>query len=58
MAWTETGGPRVQKPERSGFGSTVIETMIRSTLTADVSIDFAPTGFVWQIKCSASSLRE
>jgi len=32
--------------------------MIRSTLTADVSIDFAPTGFVWQIKCSASSLRE
>jgi two-component sensor histidine kinase len=58
MSWTETGGPRTEPPERSGFGSTVIKRMIESTLSADVSIEFAPTGFMWRLKCSISSLSE
>jgi two-component sensor histidine kinase len=28
LSWTETGGPAVQKPEREGVGSRIIEAMI------------------------------
>jgi PAS domain S-box-containing protein len=58
MTWVETGGPRIHAPESSGFGSTVIESLIQSALAADVSVDFAPTGLVWKIKCSIASLRD
>jgi two-component sensor histidine kinase len=58
LKWAESGGPRIHQPARTGFGSTVIEKMIQSTLTADVSIDFAPAGFVWRVECSVSALGE
>jgi PAS domain S-box-containing protein len=48
ITWRESGGPPVMRPERSGFGHFVIETMVKSTLSAEVTVDFAPDGVCWK----------
>ena len=51
MTWRETGGPRVSTPTTRGFGSVLIDSVVRSTLAGEVSIDFAPAGLVWRLRC-------
>lgn len=51
ITWRERGGPPVSKPARPGFGSTVIGTMARMGLEADVTIDYAPEGLTWTLTC-------
>ena len=51
MAWTERGGPPVRPPDRQGFGSSVIDGMLRPALGCGVWIDFAPEGLTWRIEC-------
>ena len=58
MSWIESGGPPVAKPARCGFGSTVIDGMLRMSLGCDAEVDFAPTGLVWRIGCPAAGLIE
>jgi PAS domain S-box-containing protein len=58
MRWVERGGPHVSLPPRRGFGSTVIETMVRRGLDADVTLEFAPAGIDWQIDCPAEKVLE
>ena len=43
ISWREWGGPQV--PTRKGFGSVVIDRMLRDTLEARVRLEFAPEGF-------------
>jgi PAS domain S-box-containing protein len=47
--WRESGGPPVTKPESSGFGTMLIRDVPRSTLSADVKMEFDPAGLRWQI---------
>jgi PAS domain S-box-containing protein len=54
IAWRESNGPVVTPPERTGFGSTVVGTMARMGLEAEVSHEFAPTGVVWTLTCALS----
>lgn len=58
MRWIETGGPTVKQPARRGFGSTVIERMIRASFNAHVTLDFQLTGLIWQFTCPAAKLVE
>ncbi|MBC7740052.1 MAG: PAS domain-containing protein [Candidatus Saccharibacteria bacterium] len=58
MSWIESGGPPVSKPTRRGFGSTMIDSMLRTSLDCDAEVDFAPTGLVWRIGCPAENLVE
>ena len=58
MSWIESGGPPVAKPTRRGFGSNVIDGMLRMSLGCDAEVDFAPTGLVWRIGCPADGLIE
>lgn len=58
VSWIESGGPPVAKPSRRGFGSTVIDDMLRMSLGCDVEVDYAPTGLVWRINCPAAGLIE
>ena len=58
MSWTENGGPPVAKPARHGFGSNMMDSMLRTSLGCDVEVDFAPTGLVWHIGCPAANLVE
>jgi PAS domain S-box-containing protein len=51
ISWAESGGPAVRRPERQGFGSTVIDSMARQTVGGDVQLDYALPGLVWRLIC-------
>lgn len=57
MWWKEQGGPPVSEPERSGFGTMLIRDVPRGSLSAEVTMDFAPAGLCWQIAAPAEALR-
>jgi two-component sensor histidine kinase/CHASE1-domain containing sensor protein len=44
LDWTEADGPRVQPPERRGFGSRLLETGLRRQLRGRVALTFPPEG--------------
>lgn len=54
ILWTEEGGPAVQPPMRSGFGSLVIERNLSRTLDAEVTLTFAKEGVTCHIIIPAS----
>ncbi len=49
LRWTEMGGPPVKPPTRNGFGTHVIEVMIRRHVGGDVILDWRPGGLVCEI---------
>ena len=49
MIWQESSGPPVKPPNRKGFGSFVMEEMMKRGMDATVKIDFAPNGVVWTL---------
>jgi CheY-like chemotaxis protein len=58
MAWREQDGPPISAPDRKGFGSLVISTMIERNLDADVVLEHASTGLTWQMHCEAARILE
>jgi PAS domain S-box-containing protein len=58
MSWIERNGPPVRPPERRGFGSTVIEPMVKQTLGGEVRLDYAPSGLQWHLTCRAADALE
>ena len=52
--WREAGGPPVEAPVRRGFGTTVVERLVRKSLDAEVTLDFNPDGLHWTLDCPAS----
>ncbi len=45
MSWRERGGPAVTAPEKLGFGSRLIESVVRGELDGALAPRFAPDGF-------------
>jgi len=58
LSWSEIGGPSVAEPERRGFGSTVIDKMVRVGLNADVSLHYRSPGLTWVMSCEADRALE
>jgi PAS domain S-box-containing protein len=58
IGWTERDGPDVEPPKRHGFGSTVISTVAKASVDGEVVLDYAATGLIWRLKCSAAKLLE
>ena len=56
LTWTERGGPAVAEPERKGFGSTVLTTLVATALAGETTIQYEPQGLVWTLKCPAERL--
>lgn len=54
--WEESGGPRVETPSRSGFGTTVIKTHAAAAFRGTVEIDFRPEGLVWVMMAQRDTL--
>jgi PAS domain S-box-containing protein len=46
LSWEESGGPPVTPPARRGFGSAMIEQVLKAQLEADVIVDFRTKGLV------------
>ena len=49
LAWTEHDGPPVVHPQRTGFGSTVLERALAMQVKADVTFSYDRTGLRVQI---------
>jgi two-component sensor histidine kinase len=48
LSWIEHDGPRVAPPTKSGFGTTLIQSLLR-TLGTEPELDFCPTGLVCRL---------
>ncbi len=44
LAWVESGGPAVRRPERRGFGTKLIERAFSYDLGGEAEIEFRPEG--------------
>ena len=44
LDWVETGGLRVAKPTRTGFGSRLIATSLKGDLSGSADLNYAPEG--------------
>jgi two-component sensor histidine kinase len=55
MSWTEDDGPPVSPPKRRGFGSTVMDLMVRQTVNGDVQLHYMPSGVVWSLTCPTAN---
>lgn len=49
LDWTESGGPQVKKPERSGFGSVLIEKVVATYFEGSATLDFDPSGVSFRL---------
>lgn len=49
FCWSESGGPSISPPRHRGFGTRVIEQMVRSQMKGDVSLDWREQGLVCKI---------
>ncbi len=56
LSWRESGGPKVEMPERKGFGSTVIQQLTEASLSAKVTIGFECEGFCWDVDMPANEV--
>ncbi len=53
--WRETGGPSVRAPDRSGFGSVLIEKVVATYFDGSATLDFEPSGVVFQLTGTIST---
>jgi PAS domain S-box-containing protein len=58
MSWAERDGPPVSPPERRGFGSTVVDSMMKRSVGGEVELNYAPSGLVWRLTCPAANALE
>jgi two-component sensor histidine kinase len=49
LRWTEVGGPPVTPPTRKGFGTHVMEAMIRGRVGGEVRLDWRAEGLACEI---------
>jgi PAS domain S-box-containing protein len=49
LSWREHDGPPVSPPKRRGFGSLLLERILHGDLSADVTLDYQPSGLVCTI---------
>jgi PAS domain S-box-containing protein len=53
LRWLETDGPPVNLPTRSGFGTRVMENMVRGQLKGEMCFDWRPEGLVCEVAIPA-----
>ena len=58
IRWRESGGPPVQPPAKTGFGTRIIEDYLSQALGATVERRFEPAGFFCMIKMPADRLTD
>jgi two-component sensor histidine kinase len=58
MSWTERNGLKPPKPERRGFGTTVITKMVELSVGGRTEVDFAKSGLVWRMSCPIEGVSE
>jgi two-component sensor histidine kinase len=54
LLWQEKGGPKVERGKTSGFGTTLIDRVLKNDLGAKIEIDFNPQGLRCNIRFCAA----
>jgi len=54
MNWSESDGPQVTPPSRTGFGSRLIATSLKGDLGGTVDLDYRPEGFQARLRFRTS----
>lgn len=49
LAWTESGGPPVEEPASSGFGTFLITNAVADTVGGEAVLAFLPSGLSWTL---------
>ena len=57
MVWKEIGGPKVEEPTRSGFGSNLVKATIQGSLQGAIEQHFEPDGFQCVISVPMTNLK-
>ena len=55
LSWSEREGPPVIRPNRKGFGQTVLLRLAEDALDAEVRLDYDPAGVQWRLRCPAEN---
>jgi two-component sensor histidine kinase len=50
LSWRETGSGPAQAPNRTGFGSTILKTLVGRALRGRTEITFGEEGFAWRLR--------
>jgi two-component sensor histidine kinase len=58
LTWTESGGPPVVEPTRSGFGRIMLERLVPRALGGDAVLDYRSSGLVWTLTLSPAALEQ
>jgi two-component sensor histidine kinase len=58
LNWIERNGSRVSRPQRPGFGTTVITSLAKLSLAGDMRLHYKPSGVTWRFICPAANARE
>ena len=58
VEWRESGGPPVRPPERRGFGSRLIERVVRGELGGDIETRYEEQGFSCRIEVPHAAVGE
>ncbi|WP_048648400.1 sensor histidine kinase [Nitratireductor soli] len=56
--WREKGGPPVEPPTRTGFGSKLIERFVATDFRGEARVHYLPQGIEYEIAASAAALDE
>ena len=56
FTWTESGGPAVSVPDRSGFGGTILRRLAAQEFGQEPVIDFREEGLIYQIEIPGRAL--
>ncbi len=56
IEWSESGGPPVVEPTRTGFGSIVIQRTVAQSLGGEVTHEYRAEGVFWAIEIPVASL--
>jgi two-component sensor histidine kinase len=56
LTWRESGGPKVDQPERQGFGSILIRRSLAKVLSSEVVHEFRSEGVFAEISMPLEDL--
>ncbi len=56
IIWSETGGPPVVRPTRSGLGSLVIQRLAGDRINGTAELQFLPDGIVWTCEAALENV--
>ena len=57
LDWTERGGPATAAPTRKGFGSTLLQRVLKVQCQAEIAFDFQPAGLHFTMRAPLPETR-